>query len=636
MANNAGDIVYDIRGDLSPLDADLAKIGPLAQKHARTVGIAMAAVGGAIVGGLGLAVKSAMDFQGAMAEVNTLGIENLKGLSDAVKDVSATFGLDLVDGANAAYQAISAGADEAETPLILAEAAKAATAGVTDLTTAIELGMGVQNAFGDSITSVTQVYDESFLAVKNGVTTFEELAASVGKLSPIFNAVGLSSGEMFASIAALTKGGIATAEAVTGMKGAITGIIKPTAEASELAEALGLEFNAAALEAKGLGGFLEDVRDKTGGNIETMSQLFGSVEGLAAVLSLTGAQAESFADILGQMENSTGATQEAFDRLVASDPGFAWRVLKAEIQVLVVEIGESLLPMLKRVVDAVSPVVKSIVAWVRAHPELTSKITILSAAIGGLMLVLGPLLIVLPGIATAAGLVATAVGAISLPVVAVVAAIAALVVAGVALIRNWDEIKAFASRAWTAIKDTTLRALKGLAFGIGFIMGKIWWAVTHPIEAMKEAWKGFVATIKWVKEQITKPIEFMINLFKALLMGTLNALKAVGRFLLSPFASGVQAGAQGGFARAVGGPASGLTLVGEHGPEALMLPQGSHIFNAADTASGAARGAGMGDVALTINVNATGSAANDPDLLSRVIARTLRSELQTLGKMATA
>ena len=60
----------------------------------RTVGLGMTAMGAAIVGGLGLATKSAMTFDSAMRDVGTLGVKDLKALRDGTLKFSVAMGED--------------------------------------------------------------------------------------------------------------------------------------------------------------------------------------------------------------------------------------------------------------------------------------------------------------------------------------------------------------------------------------------------------------------------------------------------------------------------------------------------------------------------------------------------------------
>ncbi len=411
MAIQGGNVVWQIDGNAEPLKRALHSASDSVRKSMKDVGqsmvkvgAGMTAAGAAITGALGFAVKGAMDFGTAMAEVNTLGVKDLGAIGDAIKDVSMEFGIGLVDGAKAAYQAISAGVKEAQVPLMLAEAAKAATAGVSDLTTAVDLGTNVANAFGVSYDKIGGIFDQSFVAVKLGKTNFNELASSVGKLAPTFVAAGLSSEEMFGAIAALTTGGIATAEAVTYLRSVVAAFQR--------------QGQTAVLDTLGLAGALQWLKVQTKGNDQEMLKFLGSTEAMTGVLSLTGGQAQIYADIMKAMGSSTGATQEAFDKFTESDPAFAWRQLSATLQVLRIEIGQALLPVLARIVEFIKPIVLQLVAWVKENKSITSGITLVVAGIGVLLTVLGPIvgalgvfLIIMAKVSLVALGVAAAVGA---------------------------------------------------------------------------------------------------------------------------------------------------------------------------------------------------------------------------------
>jgi len=627
MAIKLGDAIILIGADTSKLDKDMQKLQKQVRGNAdlmaasfKKVGVAMTAAGIAIAAGLGVAIKKAVDFRSAMAEVNTLGVQDLERLAEAVKDVAMEFGVDLVDGANAAYQAISAGVNEAQVPFILAEAAKAATAGISDLTTAIELGTSVSNAFGLQFSEINLVFDQAFVAVKNGVTKFEELAASVGKVAPIMKAAGLSTQEMFAAVSSLTKGGLSTAESVTALKGAINAIIKPSSKARKAAEELGIQFDVATLKSMGLAGFLNHVRDATGGNIETMGRLFGRVEGLAGVLALTGEQADHFQNSLNEMNNTTGQTQEAFDRLVESDPAFAWRQLKQTMAVLAVEIGESLLPALSRVVEILKPIVLWIAEFARSNPQATATITIMTAAFAALLLVLGPLLIVL-------GSVAQILIALSISGVTVASAMAAI---GTAVSMAAGAMSALLALFASPVIAVFLAAL--FSIRIAFVAIQNEWTNFTKMFAESTRWISelFSTLLVGVLEGQWKPfLQFIANswteLWKTLGAFTWDVFKQLFGFMFGGQLPGVQAAADG-----MTNSPGGLTLVGEKGPELIDVPRGSNIHTADETASMLGGGSTFNAPLINIGrVDASNKA--DVDSLLRQMGNMLENKLGNTG-----
>ncbi|MBW2674235.1 MAG: phage tail tape measure protein, partial [Deltaproteobacteria bacterium] len=170
---------------------------------------------------------------------------------------------------------------------------------------------------------------------------------------------------MHAALATLTKGGFKTSEASARLATALGTIIKPSSEAVKLTEELGLEFNASALKAKGLHGFLQDVKKATGGNVEEMAQLFGGMESLSVMLALTGKQSQEFTDILGRMGNVSGATEEAFNKQKET-LGDLWDTFKNFAEKQAILLGAELAPYLKDVLNTT-------MAWCEANRDLIAQ-----------------------------------------------------------------------------------------------------------------------------------------------------------------------------------------------------------------------------------------------------------------------
>jgi TP901 family phage tail tape measure protein len=286
------------------------------QTSATSTGTAVAAIGfGVLTTAVVVATKEISRFSKAMSEVETLLPNNtaMGRLTDTVHRLSEEFGVDRVEQAKALYQVISAGAaNAAEANFILAESNKLAVGGITQIATAADGLTSILNAYGPGATNAATASDAMFVAMRAGKTTIDELSRSVGLVAPLAAEAGTSLEELLAATAALTKGGIRTRLAFTGIRQILASIVKPTTEARTQAELLGLEFNALALQEQGFSQFLETIREKTGGNVAALAQLFGGVEALVPILALTGRQAESFAEIMDQMADKAGTANEAY------------------------------------------------------------------------------------------------------------------------------------------------------------------------------------------------------------------------------------------------------------------------------------------------------------------------------------
>lgn len=281
--------------------------------------IGIAAAGTALSVGAVAAFNFGAAYETSLAKVSTIAdtsAVSMQDLSAGVLNLSNATGEDAAGLNEAVYQALSAGADTAGVVDLVGTAVKAAKGGYTDTTTAIDGLTSTLNAYGMETKDAEGLANQFLITQNKGKTTFGELASSIGTVAPTANAAGVGVDQLLAGVASLTANGIGTSEAMTGMKSALSNVIKPSTEASKMAQSLGLEFNTAALQSKGLVGFLDDVKTATGGDTDKMAKLFGSVEALNTVLTLTSDQGSQLMnDTLSEMETNTTALDDAYNTM---------------------------------------------------------------------------------------------------------------------------------------------------------------------------------------------------------------------------------------------------------------------------------------------------------------------------------
>nr|UWG82351.1 MAG: minor tail protein [Bacteriophage sp.] len=302
------------------------------------------------------------DFANGVAKISTLvdtTVVSMQKISDEIRAVSDETGAGVADLSESVYQAISAGVDAAHAVSFVKDMTIAAKAGFTDTTTAVNGVTTVLNAYGKSAEEASAITDQMLLAQNFGKTSFGEMAEAMGNVIPIAAQLNVSTQELFGSIAVLTKNGIRTSEAVTGLKAAYSNILKPSSEAAKLAQSLGIEFNAAHLKSVGWVKFLDEVKRATGGDAQQMAQLFGSVEALNSVLVLTGKGAGDFDKVMDQMAKSAGMTREAYEKMLT--PSEQMQIAMNQLKNAGMDLAVSFTPYFK----AMSMRVKELAAWFR-------------------------------------------------------------------------------------------------------------------------------------------------------------------------------------------------------------------------------------------------------------------------------
>jgi TP901 family phage tail tape measure protein len=237
-----------------------------------------------------------------VASARFMNLSNeLKGQASAVELTAAAY-----DVASAGFMNVS---DQA---IILEASTKGAVGGMSDLNTVGNAVTSVLNAYGMAAAEAGNLVDGFIQTQNDGKIILAEYATQIGRLAPTANAAGVGIDELNAAIGTITAQGVPVEATFTGLNQALVAILKPTAEAQSLAKELGIEFNEAGLRTKGFGGLLADVAQSTGGSTTKLTQLFGSVDALKAVLPLLSGNMEKFNKNLENQKNATGVADKAF------------------------------------------------------------------------------------------------------------------------------------------------------------------------------------------------------------------------------------------------------------------------------------------------------------------------------------
>jgi len=251
-------------------------------------------------------------FEDAFAQVQTLlppAFSDVQKLEEGVRNLTKQFGTDLIGATNAAYQAISQGVAPAQTVKFLETAFTAAGAGASTTTEAVNLLAATLNAFNLPMSKASEVSDIFFTTIAKGATTAQELSASIGQVAPVANAAGIQFDEVASSLAALTLGGVNTAEAATQLKSVIAGIVAPSKEAGDALNAIGV--NARLLREEGLDEAFKRLQEATGGSLEELTKFLPNIRAAQGGAALAGGQFENFNKILEANRKSLGATSDA-------------------------------------------------------------------------------------------------------------------------------------------------------------------------------------------------------------------------------------------------------------------------------------------------------------------------------------
>lgn len=266
-------------------------------------------------------------FGAAMRVANTMAGKNAEGfakLKNQVAELAKNVPVARDELANGLYQVVSNSVPENNWLNFLNKSAKASVGGVADLGEVVKVTSTVIKNYGLAWDAAESVQDKIQLTAKNGVTSFEQLAQALPRVTANASTLGVSIDELLASFATLTGVSGNTNEVATQMAAIFTALVKPSSEATEMAEKMGIEFNAASIQAAGgLRNFLTQldasVKEYAAANgvleQEVYAKLFGSAESLRALTPLTNQLSEKFSENVDAMANSAGTINAAYNEM---------------------------------------------------------------------------------------------------------------------------------------------------------------------------------------------------------------------------------------------------------------------------------------------------------------------------------
>jgi TP901 family phage tail tape measure protein len=333
-----------------------------------------------ISGALNSVTEESRSFSAAMNAANTMAGksgEDFARLKGQVAELSKSIPVVRDELANGLYQVISNGVPEDNWIAFLQKSAKASVGGIADLGETVKVTSTIIKNYGLSWDKAGDVQDKIQLTAKNGVTSFEQLAQALPKVTSNAATLGVSIDELMATFATLTGVSGNTAEVSTQLAAIFTALVKPSSEASKMAQQMGIEFDAAAIKAAGgMRNFLTDLdknvkayASKSGMlEQEIYGKLFGSAESLRALGPLTGQLAAKFNENVEAMKGSAGTIDDAFS-IMSSSGAASLQILKNKFA----EVG-----------DAIASTMGGIMPVLNITAQIGNTVIAVSAMVSGL------------------------------------------------------------------------------------------------------------------------------------------------------------------------------------------------------------------------------------------------------------
>ena len=300
------------------------------------MGSAMIPVSAALAAGAGAAFKFGSDFDATMTRVAVLtdiGIGGVGKMSAAVQAMSGTVATGPQALADGLMVVASTGLTGAKALDVLKASAIASAVGLGDTKDVSRAVTAAIKAYGDANMTAEQATNKLFIAVRAGGAEASSFAGTLGNVVGVASQMGVSFDEVLASIATFTRLGVSAETATTGLRATIMSLLSPGAAAREQFVTLGtsIEEVRKRIKEQGLAAALEDLLERTHGNIDALGEIIPETRALASVLGSVGTQADATSDILHQLRTETGALDKAMV-VVGQTIDFKWRQAMADAQ----------------------------------------------------------------------------------------------------------------------------------------------------------------------------------------------------------------------------------------------------------------------------------------------------------------
>ena len=360
-------------------------------------GVAMTGMGTAIVGACMGTVTATFDTQDALAEVASLGVEDLGALEKAAKNFSDTWaGTTKSDFISASYDiksGIASLTDEGvaqytELAGLTAKATKAATA---DMTSLFATGYGIYKNYYSDLSDME--FGEMFsagiaTAVKNYKTSGTEMAGAIKMLGASATNANVPMEEQLAILGQL-QATMSGTEAGTKYKSFLN-------TAASAGEKLGLNFLDANNQLLSMPDILEQLHGKYGDTIDAVEKkqlkdAFGTDEAIALIDLLynnTDQLKTGIDDLQTSMDGGIDTTKKMAET-INSTPAERFQVLKQQMHNVTEELGKGLLPAVNTGLEAMIGLVQKGSDWAANNQETVATIMKIVAILGVFLIVAG-------------------------------------------------------------------------------------------------------------------------------------------------------------------------------------------------------------------------------------------------------
>ncbi|MEH7237317.1 phage tail tape measure protein [Bacillus sp. JJ1562] len=324
------------------------------------------AVAGAIVSGVGVAVKVAADFEAQLSRVAGISGANadeMARLKDTALELGAATSKSAGEIAIAMEDLAAKGFDANKIIGAMPGIVAAAEASGSDLALTANVITSALNAFQMEATEATKVADILATTANISAANMLDMSYALKYAAPIAHTLGISMEELAASVGIMVDNGLAGEQAGTTLRMALQRLADPTKEGAAALEALGVKTTDASGNFLDLSDiipqFVKGLNNMTDAQkVARLSTIFGT-EAASGMLSVISQGPEKFNEFVKGLENSAGAS-EATAKIMKDNLKGSFEEFTGALETLGIKIGDEFLDEFRKIIDVGTDVADSL------------------------------------------------------------------------------------------------------------------------------------------------------------------------------------------------------------------------------------------------------------------------------------
>ena len=357
----------------------------------RAMGDAMKPVSTALTAGLALSTKKAIDFESQMNTTKSLLADTIptadelnsttEKLGESSKGWAKQYGISTASINEGMQEIIKKGFDSNQTIAAMPSILDATKASGDDFNVVMNASTNILRQFGLDAKDTGRVTDSLTYVANKTSAGFSDMGLAMEYIGPVAHSLGMSVEETSAAIGLLSDNGISGEKAGTALRGALSKLLKPSKSNAKAMRELGFsveEFQSGSLK---LPDIIDRIKESTKGWTEAerssaIARAFG-VEAQTGMNALINQGGDALRNLTKETENARGYTKKLSNELSKSSKNGVER-FKSSLEVLQINVGQKLLPLLTPAVEKVSKFIE----WLDKAPESTKR---LALGVGGFL-----------------------------------------------------------------------------------------------------------------------------------------------------------------------------------------------------------------------------------------------------------